>query len=403
MTAFNPIDAWAFKILMTGAPLNGQLAAVSEPWRSLASLIETMNGGERLVAWQGALALRPDHDAIRQAVLAADPAAPMPSAPTGKVFATCADINRVQSAVTWSWPGWLPSSRIVGIAAGEGVGKTRFTLDLARRAWHGEPWPDGQPMTLPSSSPTIWVAADGQQDELATTLTDLGMPLEAIVFPTAPDDPYGGSSLDEPSTWDALDEAIPIYKPAFVVVDSLTYATRSDLGEQRTIATLKDPLVRLAQTHQTIVILLLHVSKEGQALGRRIRAITRTLLHLECPDPDQSDRLRLWVEKSYAKKPPALGVTIGTNGNTYDFTPPVKIDPPKGGRPPVKLDKAIAFLEAELGSGDQKGCELISKWTGLGESKPTIFNAKDSMVADGRLVVDDSKKPQIWHLVQAAP
>src|SRR5262249_2345981 len=163
------------------------------------------------------------------------------------------------------WKGWLPSARVAGIAAGEGVGKTRFALDLGRRVWHGEPWPDGQIMTLPPKSPTIWVAADGQHDELSSTLAELSMPPEAIVFPAAPDDPYSGTSLDEDETWDALDEACAALKPAFIVVDSLTYATRWDIGEQRTIATLKAPLVRLAQTHQVLIMLLLHLSKEGQA------------------------------------------------------------------------------------------------------------------------------------------
>ena len=44
-------------------------------------------------------------------------------------------------------------------------------------------------------------------------------------------------------------------------------------------------------------------------------------MRLECPDP-RSRRLRLWMEKSFAKKPPAMGVTIKADGNTYDFNPP---------------------------------------------------------------------------------
>ena len=108
-------------------------------------------------------------------------------------------------------------------------------------------------MTLPPKSPTIWVAADGQHDELAATLSDLAMSPEAIVFPAPPDDPYSGTSLDEDETWRALDEACQALKPAFLGVDSLTYATRWDIGEQRTIATLKDPLVKLAQKYQIVV------------------------------------------------------------------------------------------------------------------------------------------------------
>src|SRR5262249_37852045 len=93
--------------------------------------------------------------------------------------------------------------------------------------------------------------------------------------------------------------------------------------------------------------------------------------------------------------------TIGESGNAYDFDPPARPDPNRGGRPPEKLDKAVAFLTEKLADEDRKGCELIDEWEALGENKTTLFNARKSMVGDGRLVVDDSRKPQIWHLVKA--
>ena len=53
----------------------------------------------------------------------------------------------------------------------------------------------------------------------------MNMPPEAIIFPTGPDDPFGGVSLDEAETLEAITDAVRIHKPAFVIVDSLTYAT----------------------------------------------------------------------------------------------------------------------------------------------------------------------------------
>ena len=149
------------------------------------------------------------------------------------------------------------------------------------------------------------------------------------------------------------------------------------------------------------MLLLLHVSKEGVALGRRVRGITRTLLHLEAPDPARPDRLRLWVEKSFAAKPAPLGVTIGPAGNNYDFNPPAPRDPSKGGRPPTAVGKAVAFLLEKLADGDRKGCELIDEWESQGGAKGTLFNAKKSLEAEGRLVVDTSVTPQLWHIVAA--
>jgi hypothetical protein len=393
-----PYDAWVLARLLADLGVEaGELAAVSVPWRALAEWLAKAPAAERFSILEGFRLTLADPDALVKA-LAIRTDRPAPPIDPPRRFATCADIGRLQSAAAWIWKGWLPSARIVGIAAGEGVGKTRLALDLARRVWHGEPWPDGQGMTLPSKSPTIWVAADGQHDELSATLADLFMPPEAIVFAAAPDDPYGGTSLDEDETWNALDEACQALKPAFVVVDSLTYATQWDIGEQRTIATLKAPLVRLAQTHQILVMLLLHLSKEGQALGRRIKGITRTLLHLEAPVPAQSERLRLWVEKSYAAKPPPLGVTIGPAGNAYDFTPPAPADPSRGGRPPSERDKAISFIRDALTKGnDQRLSVVLSEWKRCGGSEGTFWNGRDFMVDAGALTCDG--KPKVLHLI----
>ena len=255
-------------------------------------------------------------------------------------------------------------------------------------------------MTLPPETPSLCLCADGNHAEIADVLPLFGLPDEAVIFPAPRDAPYVNTSLDDQETLAQIDTAIIARGPWAVFVDSLTYATTKDLCEQPSIATLKTPLVGLAQRHQVNVMLFLHVSQEGQALGRRIKGITRTLIHLECPDPAVSHRLRLWVEKSYGRKPPPLGVTMHDAGNDYDFNPPARPEPRKGGRPPEKTDKAITFLTQKLSTGDEKGCDLINEWIAGGGAKGTIFNAKHAMEEDGLLVVDDSNKPQIWHLIK---
>ena len=102
-------------------------------------------------------ALRPDHQALRKAVADADPDS-APPANESQEFATAADVRRIMAQIRWEWELWFPKSRIVGIAAAEGVGKTRFALDLARRIWLNLPWPDGQTMTFPACTPTLWCA-----------------------------------------------------------------------------------------------------------------------------------------------------------------------------------------------------------------------------------------------------
>ncbi len=400
----DPYDAWALARLVAALPVEGgELAAVSPALRLLAERLASSAPADRLAILDGFRLARPDPDELVKAMADIRPDEPPPTAEAAtRRFATCADLVGVQGADAWIWPGWLPAARVSGVAAAEGIGKTRFALDLARRVWHGLPWPDGAPMTLPPRSPTLWVAADGQHDELASTLRDLEMPPEAVVFPAPPSDPYEGTSLDDPETLESLDAACALIRPAFVVVDSLTYATRSDIGEQRSIATLKGPLVNLAQTHQVLIMLLLHVSKEGQALGRRIRGVTRTLLHLDAPDPAKPERLRVWMEKTYALRPAPLGATITRAGNIYDTSPPAPRDPSKGGRPPEKTEAAAAFLEERLAEGDRRAVDLVREWESRGESKSALFRAKEKLELAGRLVSDTSTKPQVWHLATGA-
>ena len=401
-----PFEAWVFACVMSDQPLNGELAAMAEPWRAMAERLAAAFPQDRRSGLDWLLCGRPDRDAIEKAIADQDPTRPPPTAATatGHKFATAADVRAVQTAAGSTWEGFIPSAKIIGIAAPEGVGKTRFCLDLCRRAWHGPPltWPDGQTIALPPHTPSLWLCADGHHDEVVGTMADFGLPDEAVVFPAPKDEPYANASLDDKDTWKWVDDAVATVRPWCLFIDTLTYATSHDLCEQGVIATLKTPLVNLVQTYSINVALLLHVSLQGQALGRRIKGVTRTLIHLEAPDPDRPDALRLWVEKTAGKRPSPLGVTITANGNEYDTNPPAAAQTNRGGRPPEKLDKAIAFLETELSKGDRKGCELIGEWEALRESKGTLFNAKRKLESDGRIVVDDSKKPQIWHLVKVS-
>jgi hypothetical protein len=318
-----PLDGWVVSRLLCGQPLNGELHTLSEPFRRLAIHLDALAPGDRQNAFGGFLKglSEPEETHLVSELAKIDPLGPAPQV-QASTFATAADIRRIMASVRWLWDGWIPASRVVGLAALEGVGKTRVAMDLCRRVYLNLPWPDGQTMTLPKGAPSLWLCADGQHDEIADILPSFGLPDEAAIFPAPPNDPYDNTSLDDDDTLAQVDAAISTCKPWAVVIDTLTYATSHNLCEQRSVAFLKKPLVDLVQRHQINLLLLLHVSMDGQALGKRIKGITRTLLHLECPEPGKPGRLRFWVEKSYGKKPPALGVTMHDAGNDYDFDAP---------------------------------------------------------------------------------
>jgi hypothetical protein len=115
-------------------------------------------------------------------------------------------------------------------------------------------------------------------------------------------------------------------------------------------------------------------------------------MHLECPDPERHpERLKLWVEKTYSRRPPPLGVTIKSDGNEYDSMPPVAVPPNKGGRPPKERDQAIEFVREALKKEDCLATELCAKWEAGGGSDKTFWRAVNDMQEAGEVVADGGK------------
>jgi len=400
----NPAVAWSMRRLTVGEDLNGELGALPEPFRSMAahlarvSVDPGLKGGKRREAlataraplWEAMLAAFADREGLIKAMDTADPEGPAPEAEPGPSFATVADVRRVQGETRWVWDGWIPTGRVFGLAGFEGTGKTRTAMDLHRRVWHRLTWPDNQAPTLAPGRPAVWLCSDGHHDELAELLPAFGLPDESVVFPSPPDEPYGGTDIDAPELigpGGLLEEVIAAVNPWCVFIDTLTSATSLDLCDQRVMKGLKTPLVRLAQTFGVNVCLMLHLSREGQALGRRVKGITRTLMHLECPDPEgHPERLRYWVEKSYAKKPPQLGATLGGEGNAYDFDPPRKPEPEarRPGPPPAKLEACKRWLGDRLTPNPDR-VSVIRKDAAAAKVIPsegsadTLYRAKDAL------------------------
>ena len=416
----NEYDARYLTWVMSGKPLwPQQLEMMTGDHKTLAKVMNACpSPTARLAAYNDFVDRHPDPEEFRRRLrqygmdevlprppVDETPRPPVdetPRPPVDDMPASGADLTRSAEGVRWFWKGWVARGRISGLAGAEGTGKTRFGLDLAKRAYQGLAAPDGQPLEVAAGSKSLWICGDGHQDELIGTAREMGLPPEAILFNAPLREPYGGVDLDDPEDLLQLERFLERSGAPLVFVDTLTNATRRDLCRQSDVKSLLTPLMEIARGRDVAVILMLHVSREGQALGRRVKGLTRTLLHLECPDPDHaSARLRLWVEKSFTLKPPALGVTMSDSGNLYDTNPPGRGDRPQVGRPADKIGKATEFLLLALAEGDRRACDLLADWQARGEGKSTLFRARDALAESGRLVVDQSSKFQIWHLVKA--
>ncbi len=393
-----PFDAWVLGRILADQQLGGEIDLLSGVHKAMASYLESISLADRQLAWDAMLALQSDSNEIVKAVAAVDPLGPCPAAPKRRAAHT-GDLSAANESSRFTWKGWITRSHFTLLSSNPKVGKTRLCLELAKRILIAELWPDGQPATFPAGTKTLWIPGDRHQDELRAAEKEHGLPLGTILFNALPGEPYGGWSLDSADNVKLLRELIEIERPGLVFIDTVWRATRRRLNREDEVNIIMDPIITIAQETDTAIMGLMHLSKEMETLGRRLEGLARGIIKMTKPDPGQPNRRRLESIGNF-KEPPPLGITIRDGGCDFDSNPPTEPARNPGGRPPEKCDKAIAFLTGKLTQSDCKACDLVSEWLALGESKSPFFAAKKLMEEDGRLVVDDSKKPQVWHLIK---
>jgi hypothetical protein len=388
------IDAWVLGRLLIGEALNGELEAVSGPFRRLADHLAARPPEARRASWEAFLCGRSDADALVMALAGIDPTGPPPEAePVGRC-ATLADLRRLVADDQWLWKGWLAAGVLNALAADPGTGKTVMAADLARCLWFGLDWPDGQSNPLPAGTRTLWVPGDRHYPQLISLAEKYALPDEAMIFNAPASDPAAGLDLDDPAELQALAERSQAERPGLVIVDTVGMTTGRNLCKPEDARDYFGPLMDLARALRLPFLLLTHLSKDGQALGRRISGACRLVWKMTDPDPEgQPNRRRLWVDKTYAEKPPALGMTISDAGCSFDFNPPTAPEPGKGGRPDDSKDKAKRFIRDALARQDgQVGntlCQECIKATSVSES--TFWRAVKDMTGDGEITTEGGK------------
>jgi predicted ATP-dependent serine protease len=232
---------------------------------------------------------------------------------------------------------------MTALASDAGIGKTLLALTLARTMWAGGRWPDGQENPLPAGTRTLWVPGDQHYHQLMDVARAYGLPDEAILLNRPADEPIGDLDLDDPAAVAALAGRIEADAPGLVIVDTVGQVTARNLGRPEEARQFFQPLMTVAARTGTGFLMLTHLSREGDPLGRRIIAACRVVWKLSQPDKEgQPDRRKLWVDKSQTLKPPPLGMTIAAEGCSFDFEPPQEPAKDKGGRPATRLGPCTA-------------------------------------------------------------
>lgn len=200
--------------------------------------------------------------------------------------ATFADLREVCAGIQWLWPGWLLDRAINTLAAGPKVGKTRFVLEAIRRVQYREPWPDGCEQSLEPDAKFLWVLADGNHQEVVDTALQFGLRMDTLLVNATKADPMGGRELTFDAHWRDLYGRIVRERPKLLVIDTLTYVTAVSLNLAEEAQGFITRLQRVCLEFGTAVLALVHVNKEGQALGKRFLGASRVNLMLhQRPDP----------------------------------------------------------------------------------------------------------------------
>jgi hypothetical protein len=349
--AIRSYDAWVLKRIMAGVPLGSEVARVSTRLRRFVQRLAEAPAERRPWLLEAHALSHADPEEWLTTIAGMDAFGPPPEDDAGSspADATLADVRRLINDASWPWPGWMAGGALTALAADPGIGKTLLAMTLARTLWNGQPWPDGQANPMPAGTRTIWVPGDHHYPQLLDLTCQYGLPDESVVLNANKDAPTGGHDLDDPPALESLQRRIEAWKPGLVIIDTVGMTTARNLGKPEEAREYFGPLMTIATKTTTAFLLLTHLSKEAQALGRRIVGASRVVWKLTHPDPDgQPDRRKLWVDKSYALKPPAMGMTISDDGCTFDFEPPREPAKDQGGRQPVKLEECKKWLTERL-------------------------------------------------------
>lgn len=310
---------------------------------------------------------------------------PRPNADTSDdpldLDATAADLIAANATIRWAWEGWLPIGVLTILASEPGVGKTRFCADLLRRVYHGLPWPDGTPPTLPVGSCALWVPADNQHAELGSMPGAFGFPPEALYLNATRRNPFTGTMLDGPADLKDFEARIHRVCPALVFIDTSLNATDRTAHRPEDAKAFFKPLQEIAARAATVLMCVTHLNAAGKPLGRRVEGQGRVVVMMSKPDEEQPNRRRLWVKKSNSLLPVPLGITMKDDGNDYDNSPPSPpeeaVAAPRPG-PASRLSACKVWLEDQLSGTPQKVADLIVASDAAGFGRSTLYAARDA-------------------------
>lgn len=294
-------------------------------------------------------------------------------------------------SIGWSWKGWIPNGFVTIIVGAPDIGKSAFSLALARSLACGSSLPDG---TLPieSEGKVVWVDTESSEALNHLRAGHFGIPLDRIIVPTINSELFTDLNLSEERCWIAVEVACQDDDVKMLIVDSLG---GSVMDENKPIAkaTMKR-LGMLARNFQIPVVVVHHPRKLN--LGEtdditldRVRGhsgivqFARSIIAIERPDPLSEVRRAKVIKLNLGMKPDPVGF-LWINDSIVWETPPTT---PK--RETV-VDQVVELLRAYLHDGPRTAGDVEKEARGAGHSLSALQRGKKA------LGVVSKKKHGVW-------
>lgn len=308
-----------------------------------------------------------------------------------------ADARGLISGLKWVWQDWILAGQLTLVTGASGAGKSTLMADLARRAYNGEPWPDGTPQTIEPGRPVLWLNSDRRMDQLSELWEANKLPPEACRLAHDPEKPLEPLNLDDPETASLLREYVDAVKPWALIIDTIARATALDLCTPTAITEITAPLLQLSNETGIAIFLLGHTNANGQAYGRHLRTTCQVCWKLEGTSATSSRTLAN-DDRCVTRPPDPIGATIQIDGS-WKWGEAVN---PDGSGRIIGCASLLMNLIKRNGSTGFKDLLSQCEVTG-GYSKGTVSKGLKTLVSTGQLIeIEETsksgKKFKLWDL-----
>jgi len=280
----------------------------------------------------------------------------------------------VEDSTQWLWPGWIPKGRLSLLIGPPGPKLTRLGVWLTTTVLRGGPCPDGKQPLIDTDRPIVWLDTEGNHARLLERLRAIEFPKDRVFWPVDPQKPEEDSpvNLAEERWLEIVAEHAAFRRPAWVIVDRL--GSRRGKVVPETYRAL-EVMAKIAREVGGAVTFLYHqdadrtTAPERSAQWASVAARMATIMTLKTWGSATKDMRFRVVRTALGKTPDPLRLRFHTH------TPEVV---PRPAAPPgLRVERAVALLEAELARGPRTALEVTDRaWWDHRISPRTLQRAK---------------------------